>query len=244
MITLHKKSCQVMTELTDSSIDLVVTSPPYKDEDGYSRELISDVSKELYRVMKPATLAFVNFGQLAGAKERPLECAQIFAKEFEWVDTIIWVKSNPYSGGHYTPINSKYRMNNMWEYIFQFSKGKAEIDRLSLGIPYLDKSNIKRYGSFGEDQSQQDLRCAGNVWYVSYPTVQSKKQKPHKDMFPEEIPRRCMKLANLAKGSTVLDPFFGSGTTGSVASAMGMNAVGYEINPKFWKKAIDFSHEA
>lgn len=233
-----------MTEIEDESIDLIVTSPPYKDADGYSATLIGKVAKELYRVMKPNTSLFVNFGQLAGAKSRPLKCATLFESYFEWVDTIIWVKSNPFEGGHYTPINSDYRMNNMWEYIFQFSKGKAKIDRLSLGVPYLDKSNIKRYGTYGENQAKQDLRCAGNVWYVGYPTVQKKQQKPHKDMFPDEIPRRCIKLAGLPKGSVILDPFMGSGTTGKVASEMGHNAIGYEINSKFWNKGIEFDSES
>lgn len=238
MVTLHKKSCEKMDEVKDSSVDLVITSPPYKDQDGYSARLMRSVAAELYRVMKPGTSAFVNFGHLAGQKSRPLECASQFAEHFEWVDTIIWVKSNPFSGGHYTPINSDYRLNNMWEYIFQFSKGKSKLDRLALGIPYMNKSNIDRYGRYDENQSKQDLRCAGNVWYISYPTVQSKKQKPHKDMFPEEIPERCIKLSGIEKGSLILDPFIGSGTTAGVASRMGMDAVGYEINDKFWSNDI------
>tara|TARA_B100001778_G_scaffold334967_1_gene349818 strand:+ start:25694 stop:26389 length:696 start_codon:yes stop_codon:yes gene_type:complete len=228
-----------MDEIRDHSVDLVITSPPYKDEDGYSPGLMRSLASELYRVMKPGTLAFVNFGQLASDKGRPFECANELAKKLDWIDTIIWVKSNPFSGGHYTPINSDYRMNNMFEYIFQFSKGKAKIDRLSLGIPYMHKSNVKRYGVFDGDQQKQDVRCAGNVWYVGYPTVQSKKQKPHKDMFPEEIPTRCLKLANLPERSLVLDPFMGSGTTARAARKMGMNAVGYEINKKFWDSIFD-----
>lgn len=227
-----------MDEIRDHSVDIVITSPPYKDEDGYSPRLIKSVAAELYRVMKPGTLAFVNFGQLAGQKGRPFECARELSNYLEWVDTIIWVKSSQFHGGHFSPINSDYRMNNMFEYIFQFSKGKAKIDRLSIGIPYMEKSNIKRYGVFDEDQNKQDIRCAGNVWYVGYPTVQSKKQKPHKDMFPEEIPTRCLKLADLPKGSVVLDPFFGSGTTAAAASKMGMDTIGYEINSQFWENEI------
>jgi DNA modification methylase len=243
MLELHKKSCEKMDEVRDHSVDLVITSPPYKDEDGYSPRLMRSVASELNRVMKPGTLAFVNFGQLAGDKSRPLQCAAEIGKYLEWVDTIIWVKSNPFNGGHYTPINSDYRMNNMWEYIFQFSKGKAKIDRLSLGIPYMHKSNVSRYGVFDDQQQKKDIRCAGNVWYVSYPTVQSKKQKPHKDMFPEEIPTRCLKLANLPEGSTVLDPFLGSATTARAARKMKMKTIGYEINPKFWTGTIDDEDE-
>lgn len=245
MFELHKKSCEKMDEIKDLSIDLVISSPPYKDKDGYSPKLIRNVASELNRVMKPGTSAFINFGHLAKEKGRALECAKEFEKYLNWVDTIIWVKSNPFNGGHYTPINSEYMMNNMWEYIFQFSKGKAKIDRLSLGIPYMSKSNIKRYGKFDDSQNQQDIRCAGNVWYVGYPTIQNKSQKPHKDMFPEEIPIRCIKLSGIEPGSLILDPFMGSGTTARAANSMKMNSVGYEINSKLWKNIFteDKKHE-
>jgi len=240
MYTLHKKSCMGMKEVATDSIDGIVTSPPYKDEDGYSEELMKDLARNCYRVLKNGSSCFVNFGQLASDKGRPFSVANEFAEYFDWIDTIIWVKSNEWMGGHYTPVNSKYRMNNMYEYIFQFAKGKAEIDRLALGIPYLDKTNIKRYGATDtKSGAKKDLRCAGNVWYVSYTTVQSKDQKPHKDMFPEEIPRRCLKLMNLPRGSTILDPFMGSGTTGRAARDMGYKVVGYEINDKYWTKEAD-----
>ncbi len=233
---VYNKSCENMSELLDCSVDLVITSPPYKDEDGYSDDMIRLLTSELNRVMKNDSLAFINFGHLSGLKDRPFNMVKLLQQQTPYgqllfVDTIIWVKSSIYTGGHYTPINSPYMLNNMFEYIFQFSKGNAKIDKLSIGVPYKDKSNIARYG-------KQDIRCAGNVWYVTYPTVQSKKQKPHKDMFPEEIPKKCIKLAGIKEGSLVLDPFMGSGTTGRVAEKMGMESVGYELNQKYFEKYI------
>jgi len=244
MFTLHRKSCEGMTEIANESVDIIVTSPPYKEDDGYSTKLMKDFALHSYRVLKPGSLCFINFGQLAKHKERPFEVAEIFARQFEWIDTIIWVKSNQWTGGHYTPVNSKYRMNSMYEFIFQFSKGIVEIDRLALGVPYMDKGNIYRYGSRNADTgSKQDLRCAGNVWYVSHPTVKGKDTKLHKDMFPDEIPRRCFKLTNLDPNATVLDPFMGSGTTGKVACEMGYKAIGYEVNDKFWNREKDLFEE-
>lgn len=233
---VYNKSCENMSELLDCSVDLVITSPPYKDEDGYSDDMIRLLTSELNRVMKNDSLAFINFGHLSGLKDRPFNMVKLLQQQTPYgqllfVDTIIWVKSSIYTGGHYTPINSPYMLNNMFEYIFQFSKGNAKIDKLSIGVPYKDKSNIARYG-------KQDIRCAGNVWYVTYPTVQSKKQKPHKDMFPEEIPKKCIKLSGIKEGSLVLDPFMGSGTTGRVAEKMGMESVGYELNQKYFEKYI------
>jgi modification methylase len=54
----------------------------------------------------------------------------------------------------------------------------------------------------------------------------------HEAMFPEELPRRLIKMFTFA-GDTVLDPFLGSGTTVKVALEAARNAVGYEINPDF-----------
>jgi len=234
MITLYKKSCEGMSELKPSTVDLIVTAPPCREEDGYSIKLMRDVARHSYRVLKPGTSCFVSFSQLSGHKDRPFEVANIFAEEFEWIDTIICVKSNPWTGGHFTPINSKYRLNSMYDYLFQFSKGKTEIDRLALGIPYMDKNNIARYGRRDVfDGHKKDIRCAGNVWYIPCPNSR------HKDSFPEDLPRRCIKLAGIDPGSVILDPFMGSGTTGRMAIELGHTAIGYEINEEYWNKKKD-----
>jgi hypothetical protein len=58
------------------------------------------------------------------------------------------------------------------------------------------------------------------------------KQVGHEAMFPEELPRRLIRMFTF-KGDTVLDPFLGSGTTAKVALELGRNGVGYEINESF-----------
>ena len=60
----------------------------------------------------------------------------------------------------------------------------------------------------------------------------SSKQEGHPAPFPEELPRRCIRLYSFA-GDTVLDPFAGSGTTMKVARELGRNSIGYEINPDY-----------
>jgi len=48
--------------------------------------------------------------------------------------------------GHYKPINSKRFINDCHEYIFHFThKGNVRLDRLAVGVPYQDKSNIDRW---------------------------------------------------------------------------------------------------
>jgi site-specific DNA-methyltransferase (adenine-specific) len=58
------------------------------------------------------------------------------------------------------------------------------------------------------------------------------RQDGHIAMFPEELPKRLIKMFAF-KGETVLDPFLGSGTTSLAARNLGRNSVGYEINPDF-----------
>lgn len=205
--------------IRDGSIDLIVTSPPYKESDGFSYQLIQNVAKECYRVLKDNTLCFVNFGHLAGHKSRPFKVAMRFEESgFNWIDTIIWTKN------HFTPLQGNKRLNNLTEFIFMFSKGSNyQLDRLSIGVPYQDKSNVGRY-------SDKDLRCRGNVWHIPCKTIQRKEQKLHKDRFPVELPKMCIKLSGIGKGGVVLDPFGGSMTTGVACGELGMGFVGFEVN--------------
>lgn len=218
---LHNMDCRIGMDynLPDESIDLVVTSPPYKDEDGYTDKLVEEVFQGLHRVQKQNSLFFLNFGHLANFKNRPFKVLDIASEcGYSLNDVIIWVKN------HYRPIQGKKRVNNLFEYIFLLYKGKMpDLDRLSVGIPYKDKSNVGRFTDI-------DLKCAGNVWYINYETIQKTEQKLHNDRFPVELPERCIKLSGIKEESWVLDPFSGSATTGVACQKLGMNYVGFDID--------------
>ncbi|KKK45615.1 hypothetical protein LCGC14_3165200, partial [marine sediment metagenome] len=64
-------------------------------------------------------------------------------------------------------------------------------------------------------------------------------QEEHDAMFPEELPRRLIKMYSFI-GDTILDPFLGSGTTSKTAVEMGRNSIGFEIgfNRDNWKNII------
>lgn len=72
-----------------------------------------------------------------------------------------------------------------------------------------------------------------DVWEVSTNTY---RLDEHFAMFPEKLIEPCI-LAGSKKEDTVLDPFFGSGTTGAVAKRLGREYIGIELNPKYCKKA-------
>lgn len=229
-VVFHGESQAILKEYPDSFFDLCITSPPYKKKDGYSPTLVKTVMAEVYRVLKPDSLAFVNFGHLVEDKVAPLDVlSACLSVGFEINDYIIWVKKQ------FSPIQGNKRLNNLFEYIFFLYKGKMpEIDRLSIGVPYKDKNNIGRY-------SKKDIRCRGNVWEIGYETIQKRSQKFHKDRFPVELPENCIKLSAISdrERPVVLDCFAGSSSTAIACIRQDVNFVMIDRDSNY----VDISKE-
>jgi len=225
-VILNENCVDAMKNLAGGLADLCITSPPYKNINNYSELLMYKSFNEIYRVLKNNSLFFLNFGSLAEDKFRPFRVCQIAIEcGFQLNDTITWVKN------HYKPVQGSRRLNNLTEFIFVLYKGKMpKIDRFAVGIPYVDKTNAKRYNK------GQDLHCAGNVWYINYPTVNDSSEKLHPDMFPPELPEKCIKLSGLKSG-VVLDPYMGSGTVAITCLKHNLNFIGIEKNKEYIKIA-------
>ena len=71
-----------------------------------------------------------------------------------------------------------------------------------------------------------------NQYFTGHWNFSGVKQDKHLAMFPEELPKRLIKMFTFV-GDTVLDPFLGSGTTVLAAKNQGRNSIGYEVNPDF-----------
>lgn len=224
---IHDNCALAISQIPDESIDLVITSPPYKTIDGFSYALMADAFQQLYRVQKPNTLFFLNFGHLAEDKLRPFAvCELAVAQGYKLNDTIVWVKN------HYKPIQGNKRLNNLTEFIFMLYKGRMPLlNRLALGVPYKDKTNAKRFAG------GRDLKCGGNVWHINYETITSSSEKSHHDRFPLELPERCIKLCGYDV-KIVIDPFCGSATTGIAAQNMGKDFMGIEYSETHYKTAM------
>ena len=125
-------------------------------------------------------------------------------------------------------------MHHNHEHIFHLTKtNTVELDRLSIGIPFQDKSNIARRGH------ERDLRCRGNTWFIPYTTVKSKAQKfNHPGTFPVELPLWCIYLHG-KQSPSVLDPFMGTGTTLVAARLAKANATGIDIDPGYIETASE-----
>ena len=215
----------IMAQMPDNCIDLVITSPPYKEQDGYTEDLIRRLSQGLIRVLKQNGLFFLNFGHLVNDKFRPFRVCQLCLEAgFNLNDTITWEKIQ------FSPIRGLKRVNNLTEFVFLlYSEEMPNLDRLSIGVPYQDKSNIGRY-------SDIDLRCRGNIWKIGYKTIRSRAEKFHENRFPEGLVHYAILLSG--KRGMVFDPFMGSGTTAVVAKELDRNFFGCDINPDYVEIAL------
>ena len=154
---------------------------------------------------------------------------------------IIWHKPNP------MPESVTDRPTKSHEYIFLLSKSQkyfydaeAVKEPVSEFSTFTKASNITPYGK--ESGKAKGLGCGsrGNSSGRNKRTVWTINTQPYKEahfaVFPPRIPELCIR-AGTKEGDTVLDPFFGSGTTGWVAQRLGRKWIGIELNAEYIKIA-------
>ncbi len=234
-----------MTELPDNSVHLAITSPPYwqlKDygtdnqigfHDSYENYInnLNLVWKECYRVLHNGCRLCINIGdQFARAvyygryKVIPIREEIIKFCEnigFDYMGAIIWQKvttSNTTGGGvqmgsYPYPRNGILKLD--YEFILVFKK---------LGDSPKPTKEQKELSKMTAEE--------WNTFFAGHWNFAGARQSGHIAMFPEELPRRLIKMFSFV-GETVLDPFVGSGTTALAAKNTDRNSVGYEINPAF-----------
>lgn len=237
----------VLRGLPPDSVDVIVTSPPYnigvayksyndrKPRESYLK-WIADVGRELKRVMRDDASFFLNVGSTSSDPWIAQDVAETLRSLFFLQNNIVWVKSisiGEDTVGHFKPITSGRFLNHNHEAIFHYTKsGTVRVDRVAVGVPFKDKSNIARWGH------KADRRCAGDVWFLPYETVKSRAQKfDHPAGFPISLPERCIKLHG-REGATVCDPFLGAGTTLVAAQRLGCSGIGIEVDQQYVKTSI------
>lgn len=158
---------------------------------------------------------------------------------------IIWQKPNC------MPESVKDRPSKSYEHIFLLAKSKKYYyDYEAIQVPAAQSSierakravsDIGKYANGVEGQSMQAIfiprdhseervmRNKRDVWTVS---TNSYRADGHFAMYPEKLIEPCI-LAGCPVGGVVLDPFFGSGTTGAVAKRLGREYIGIDINPEY-----------
>jgi len=244
-----------MSRLPDTCVDVTVTSPPYnlgikygKYSDSEAREAYLEWSRtwtaEVHRILKTSGSLFLNVGSAPSRPMLPHELVILLRPIFVLQNVIHWIKAitmedrdgEVRSYGHFKPISSTRFLNDAHEYVFHFTKsGRVELDRLAIGVPYQDKSNIARWSH----TRGSDLRCRGNTWFIPYETIQSRaKERPHPATFPVRLAEWCIKLHGLSRVQTVLDPFLGIGNSAVAAQRCGVkHFIGFEIDENYLREA-------
>jgi len=233
--TLDKILCQDsrrMGEIPDSSVHLMVTSPPYNVGKEYDSdlsleehfEMLATVFSEVFRVLVNGGRVCINIANVGRKPYIPYHkfVIDIMAHlGFLMRGEVIWDKgagagSSTAWGSWCSPSNPTLRDTH--EYILIFSKGKFK------------RGNKGRRGTITKDEF---LEYTKSVW--SFPP-ESAKRVGHPAPFPIELPYRCMQLYTF-EGETVLDPFCGVGTTAIAALRTKRHFVCLDINPEYVKKA-------
>jgi site-specific DNA-methyltransferase (adenine-specific) len=228
------KSSEQMDELPDSSVHLMITSPPYNASKDYDQDLnlseylklLGKVWQETFRVLVPGGRACINVANLGRKPYIPLHTYIIDSMMgfgFLMRGEIIWNKAASASqstawGSWQSASNPVLRDTH--EYILVFSK-----------------SNFKRDKGSKENTIDRDdfLDWTKSVW--TFPAVSAKKIG-HPAPFPVELPHRLIQLYSF-KGDIVLDPFAGSGTTCLTATMDDRHYIGYDTSEEYIELARD-----
>lgn len=248
MKTSHKiiiGDARQMEEVVSESVHLVVTSPPYwqlkdyghKDQIGFNdsyEDYVNNLNlvwQECYRILHPGCRLCINIGdQFARSvyygryKVIPIRteitkfCETI---GFDYMGAIIWrkVTTTNTTGGATIMGSFPYPRNGIikidYEFILIFKK---------LGPPPRPTKEARELSKLTITE--------WNEYFSGHWNFGGEKQDRHLAMFPEELPKRLIRMFTFV-GDTVVDPFLGSGTTSLAARNLARNSIGYEINPKF-----------
>jgi site-specific DNA-methyltransferase (adenine-specific) len=258
---------EVFRHLPPQSIDVIVTSPPYNLGIRYGRyddalppadylEWTDQWIAAARRVLRPEGSLFLNVGAKPSDPWTALDVAQAARAHLRLQNIIHWVKSiaidresagaaagltRDLAVGHYKPINSDRFLNDCHEFIFHLTpQGATSLDRLALGVPYQDVSNIGRWR-----RAADGIRCRGNAWFIPYETIQRRdRDRPHPATFPSKLPEQCLRLHGVSKVAVAMDPFVGLGSTAIACARLGIDFIGADIDETYLKQAVDRTRDA
>lgn len=232
---LYAKSSESMDEVPDSSVHLMITSPPYNVGKEYDNdltldeyeELLTSVFRESYKKLVTGGRACINIANIGRKPYIPLHSLVIdimLKMKFFMRGEIIWDKSASAGGscawGSWMSASNPV-LRDYHEYILVFSKESYS----------KNPAQEKRDSISKEDF----IEWTKSVW--TFPAVNAKRIG-HPAPFPIELPHRLINLYSY-EGDVVLDPFCGSGTTCLAALQNGRHYIGYDINEDY----IDLSEK-
>jgi modification methylase len=235
-----------MEELSDESVHLVVTSPPYwqlkdygsDDQIGFNDTYENYINQmnlvwaECHRVLHKGCRLCINIGEqfarsvyygrykIISIHTEIIKFCEIIG--FDYMGAIIWQKATSMNttggasimGSFPNPRNGILKLD--YEFILLFKK----------------QGDAPKPNKTEKDLSAMTTEEWNTFFNGHWNFAGAKQNNGHIAMFPEELPRRLIKMFAFV-GDTVLDPFMGSGTTAVAAKNLNRNSIGYEINPDF-----------
>jgi len=245
-----------LKRLSDNSVDLIVTSPPYADQRKgtyggiHPNEYVNwflPISEQLLRVLKPTGTFVLNIKEKVVDGERStyvMELILAMRKQgWLWTEEFIWHKKNCYPG------KWPNRFRDAWERLLQFNKSKKfhmYQDEVMVPMGDWSKSRLKNLSDTDKirDNSKVGSGFGKNIsnWLTrdkAYPTnvlhlATECSNKNHSAAFPEELPEWFIKLFT-KQNDVVLDPFMGSGTTLIVANRMKRHSIGIDNVKEYYE---------
>lgn len=227
-----------LARLPDQSIDLIITSPPYNFGHAYAQDPHDDthewnryfekllgVWQECVRVLRPGGRMAVNIQPLFSdyVPTHHLISHQLAGLGLLWKAEFLWEKNN---------YNAKYTSWGSWK-----SPSMPYIKYTWEFIEVFDKETHKKAGRREDiDITAEEFK----EWVLgkwSFPPEIQMKNFSHPAMFPEELPRRLMKLFSY-KNDIILDPFNGAGTTTLVAWKLHRRFIGIDVSERYCDIAL------
>ena len=225
--------------IPDDLVDLIVTSPPYglgkdyastDDNQGYTTymEYVEAWCAEMYRVAAPQGRVCLNVPlDVTRGGRKPMYAdwlRHLLDAGFSYECTIVWNEGNINDSTARGSVDSPSATHVIApvEVIVVVNKGEFNLHRT--GPADLD-----------DEQGHADwLEWTNGFW--TFPGAKPLSPDHCPAPFPEELPRRCIKLYSF-RGDVVMDPFAGSGTTCVVAARLGRQVYGFDHSPKYIDQA-------
>lgn len=229
-LTIYNDDILSIKSIKESSIDLIVTSPPYNVDIKYNSnndkldygtylEFTKEWISKCYKLAKDDGRFCLNIPLDKNKDGQQSVCADIttIAKQIGWKyhSTIIWNEGNisrRTAWGSWLSASAPYVIAPVEVIVVLYKKYWRKI------LP--GKSDITK---------EEFLEWTNGVWTFN---GESKKRIGHPAPYPVELPRRCIKLFTYTD-NTILDPFLGSGTSLVACVATKRKGIGVDIDKQY-----------